>query len=391
MNSKTSLYRMTLAIEVISSFFRAVFVTIFVGTIFFVLYMVYLLIRGGVGFAWYFDDLIDVVFRPSIIIGFFIGFYGVFTSIKSYLGYGGGGTLTRFVLGAREPSTREKESIHVALKQIMDGAPGDTKGFSDMYIIDSPFDQVNLIGTTLYISSGAAQSENSLILLAHEIGHLNQGDGALILALRRLVFPLFQIFIGGIRDFSTNSTNKKSIPKDFNAIEIYYFLINKIIFLWLATLGGGLGVWLLGLPWADYFRSRDYEADKFVARLGWGDQLIEYLEQGKFYDTSVPYMLGWRPANELRIDRLQYPHKTANSKSEKDDEAWAKLGRGVGRLGKNLSNGFPSRSRDDSGILKDNATQAPPSRQAASLQQDTSSPPDLEALIKSLEELNKGK
>lgn len=362
--------------------------------------MVYILILGNVGFnisnygfAWYFDDFIDIVVRPSIIIGFFIGFYGVFTSIKSYLGYGGGGTLTRFVLGAREPSTREKESIHVALKQIIDDGPDNTTGFSDIFIIDSPFDQVNLIGTTLYISSGAVQSENLLILLAHEIGHLNQGDGALILALRRLVFPLFQIFIGGIRDFSTNSTNKKSIPKDFNAIEIYYFLINKIIFLWLATLGGGLGVWLLGLPWADYFRSRDYEADKFVARLGWGDQLIEYLEQGKFYDTSVPYMLGWRPANELRIDRLQHPHKLdyRYNKSEQNNEAWAKLGRDVGRLGKNISSSFPSRSQNDSGIRKDKATQAPPSGQTIPLQQDTSSPPDLDSLIKSLEELNKGK
>lgn len=362
--------------------------------------MVYILIQGGVGFnisnygfAWYFDDLIDIVFRPSIIIGFFIGFYGVVTSIKSYLGYGGGGTLTRFVLGAREPSTREKESIHVALRQIIDDGPSNTTGFSDIFIIDSPFDQVNLIGTTLYISSGAVQSENLPILLAHEIGHLNQGDGALILALRRLVFPLFQIFIGGIRDFSTNSPNKKSAPKDFDAIELYYFLINKIIFLWLATLGGGLGVWLLGLPWADYFRSRDYEADKFVARLGWGDQLIEYLEQGKFYDTSVPYMLGWRPANELRIDRLQHPHKLdyRYNKSEQNNETWTRLGRDVGGLGKNISRSIPSRSHNDSGIRQEQATQAPPSEQTTPLQQDTSSPPDLEALIKSLEELNKGK
>ncbi|MCO5194712.1 MAG: hypothetical protein M9930_15710, partial [Anaerolineae bacterium] len=68
-----------------------------------------------------------------------------------------------------------------------------------------------------------------------------------------------------------------------------------------------VAAWVSGLHrlfWARYFRERDYFADQFVVRCELKDELLEYLEEKRFYDTSVPYMLGWRPANEQRIDKL---------------------------------------------------------------------------------------
>lgn len=243
--------------------------------------------------------------RWSVFWAFVLSYANIFLSLQALRA--GGGYLTRFVLGARQMSSREKDTIYAALEEIAGRAKGSVKGFSEVYILDTPFDQVNLIGTTLYISSGAVQSENLRVLLAHEIGHLDNDDGRIVLALRRMVFVPFQLFLAGVRKYSTNAANPKPELKEFEAMEVFYYLMNKLLFVFCALWGGGLGVWLTSWHWARYFRETDYKADEFVVSLGYKDQLIEYLEQGKFYDTAVPYMAGWHPANELRIDRLLFP------------------------------------------------------------------------------------
>ena len=245
--------------------------------------------------------------RRAIVGAFILSYANVFLSLQAL--WAGGGYLTRFVLGARAMSTRERDTIYAALEEIAERAQRSVKGFSAIYILDTPFDQVNLIGTTLYISSGAVQSEALRVLLAHEIGHLDNDDGRIVLALRRMVFLPFQMFLGSVRRYSTNAANPKLELREFDAIEVFYYLMNKLLFFFCALWGGGLGVWLMSWHWAQYFRETDYKADEFVASLGYTDQLIEYLEQGKFYDTAVPYMAAWRPANELRIDRLLFPDR----------------------------------------------------------------------------------
>jgi Zn-dependent protease with chaperone function len=262
---------------------------------------------GIYSFEGYYSSVLNGAKQWSLILAFLISYANIFSSLQSWIAEGG--YLTRFVMGARSMSTREKEKIYAILKEIAWRSQREVKGFSEIYILDSPFDQVNLIGTTLYISSGAVQSEHIRVLLAHEIGHLDNGDGRTVLALRRLIFFPFQLFLAGVRSYSTNRPNPKPELKEFEAMEVFYYLMNKLIFVFCALLGGGLGVWIMSWHWARYFREVDYRADAYVASLGYKNQLIEYLEQGKFYDTSVPYMVGWRPANELRIDRLMHPHQ----------------------------------------------------------------------------------
>lgn len=245
--------------------------------------------------------------RRAILGAFVLSYANIASSLQAL--WAGGGYLTRFVLGARQMSIREKGTIYAALDEIAGRAKKPVKGFSAVYILDTPFDQVNLIGTTLYISSGAVQSESLRVLLAHEIGHLDNDDGRIVLALRRMVFLPFQLFLSGVRRYSTNAANPKPELKEFEAMEVFYFLMNKLLFVLCALWGGGLGVWLTSWHWAKFFRETDYRADAFVASLGYKDELIEYLEQGKFYDTAVPYMAAWHPANELRIDRLMFPDR----------------------------------------------------------------------------------
>jgi hypothetical protein len=82
-------------------------------------------------------------------------------------------------------------------------------------------------------------------------------------------------------------------------------MVNGLIFFVLSLVGGGVGTWLLSWSWASYFRERDFLADKFVVACDLKDELIAYLEENRFYDTSVPFMLNWQPANEQRIDKLE--------------------------------------------------------------------------------------
>lgn len=312
--SKNRLYVVTLFLEFITGLWRFAH---FLVPLFFVFAILFAFFKYGTYFGpdWerraglysmeaYRAAVIGGAVKWSVFWAFVLSYANIFLSLQALRA--GGGYLTRFVLGARQMSTREKGTIYAALDEIAGRAKQPVKGFSEVYILDTPFDQVNLIGTTLYISSGAVQSENLRVLLAHEIGHLDNDDGRIVLALRRMVFVPFQLFLSGVRRYSTNTANPKPELKEFEAMEVFYFLMNKLLFVLCALWGGGLGVWLTSWHWAKFFRERDYKADEFVASLGYKDQLIEYLEQGKFYDTAVPYMAAWHPANELRIDRLLF-------------------------------------------------------------------------------------
>jgi hypothetical protein len=72
---------------------------------------------------------------------------------------------------------------------------------------------------------------------------------------------------------------------------------------------GGVGVRILGRPWASYWRGREYKADAFAALLGQGPELADFLEiHALAGDRPVPFR--WlseelHPPNELRIDRIE--------------------------------------------------------------------------------------
>ena len=292
---RIALYVVTLCIEFLFGLGR---VWIFFSGIVWIFFWYFLIDRGNsISFYIQHDALLDtfwnVVILPSVAWATIIAYLNILASLHAFSGYNGGSLFTRFVLGARKPSRRENEQIQHVLQQIVQRATSSVLGVSDIFIIDRPFEYANLIGTTLYLSSTAINSDHFQVLLAHELGHHQNSDGDTILALRRLVFPLFQFFTYGIRDFSPSHSS-----------ETYQTIMSNVVQFMAALWGGGVAVWFMSWLWAAYFRECDYTADEFVASIGLAEQLIEYLEQNKFYDTSVPYMLAWQPAHELRIDKL---------------------------------------------------------------------------------------
>ena len=259
------------------------------------------------------SDLITTLLTVVVLLlGISVGvvtFGPIVTSVAAFIGYGGGHTATRFALGARELSTRELNQLTEAQSAILSAATASgvtpVKGLSANLVIDSPLEYMYLVGTTLYVSSGSFGSKYFQSMLAHELGHNQNGDGATILALRRLVFPAAYLFIRNVRDFSTGRLAPTREGGTVSSVDTFYSMVNGLIFFGLSLAGGGVGTWLLSWPWAAYFRERDYLADKFVVACGLKEELLAYLEENRFYDTSVPYMLNWQPANEQRIDKLQ--------------------------------------------------------------------------------------
>lgn len=300
-------YLETIVIEVIAGLFRFVPIFLFVFVIVWV--TTFWRYQASYNFGILGFNTAGVI-TVSTFLSVVISYFNILLSFGAKLGLGSGRSWTRFALGARDASTRELEQINQFLSQVAAEAKNrkvTVNTFTALYVLDSPMAYANVIGSTLYISSGAFGSRHFQALVVHDLAHLHQGVGVEVLSLRRLVSPFFQFFVGDIKNFSTNPTDPRPEIREFDAIAIYFTMVNKFVFFVFALFGGGLGVYMLSPLWASYFRQCDYEADAFAAKLGYKDVILELLEETKFYDTAVPYMRSWSPANELRIDALLHP------------------------------------------------------------------------------------
>lgn len=107
-----------------------------------------------------------------------------------------------------------------------------------------------LVGTTLYASSGSFGSKYFQSMLAHELGHNQNNDGATILALRRHVFPVSYLFIRNVRDFSTGRLTATREGGNASPSDVFYSMVNGLILFVLSLVGCGVGTWLLSWSWA---------------------------------------------------------------------------------------------------------------------------------------------
>ena len=221
----------------------------------------------------------------------------------------GGFFLRRFALGAREPSRRENAIITSVLSQLQAASTSPLPAhYGAVYIIDKPGREAHVLGNTLYITAGLIDSTYLAPILAHELFHANSFDGRLVLALRRLVlFPVYllsrtfgQVAPGAVRLGASASSEIGCVAGAF--VWLFGLL--------LSLGGGGFGLWLMNLPWAWFWKQREYAADRYAAELGQKGNLIQYLEETKnlaqpTFDIAAPYLIIEPPAGELRQDRLE--------------------------------------------------------------------------------------
>ena len=183
-------------------------------------------------------------------------------ALAEFAGLPGGGLLTRWQLGARRPSQRERLAVADAFAEL----PGSVRAPRWLYVIDDPTSSALVVGQALYLHRGLVWDPALAAVIAHELGHLNSLDGRMALAARRL-----SVFAG--------------IP--------------------VGLLLSGLSLLLLGRLWDLWMRRTELAADAYAARLGQGPELAAHLERSQFFDVAVPFLRGRvYPYTEQRLERL---------------------------------------------------------------------------------------
>ncbi len=193
-------------------------------------------------------------------------------ALAAFAGLPGGGLLTRWQLGARRPSERERLAIADAFAQL----PGSIRGPRWLYVIDDPTPSACVVGQALYLHRALVWDPALCAVIAHELGHLNSLDGRLTLGLRRLA-PVASL-----------GEDRATLGEGI-----------AVLFL------GGISVALLSPLLAAYWRRTEFAADAYAAGLAQGAQFAAHLERTQFFDVAVPFLRGRvHPYTEERLERL---------------------------------------------------------------------------------------
>lgn len=194
-------------------------------------------------------------------------------------------------MGGREPSSREQLAYQDAIELLQGYASAPLPLPQDWFVIDTPQPDAAVCGETLMLSRGLLETEHLPAVIAHELGHLATPDGRLTAAVNRLLLW----------------TPSKE-PHDEPLPTLAAFLrwsISKA----LTPFKGGLGLYATSPLWGRYWRSREYHADLYAARLGQADELADFLEiHALIHDHPLPLI--WltehtHPPTELRVDWLR--------------------------------------------------------------------------------------
>lgn len=219
-----------------------------------------------------------------------------------------GGTRTddmiRWALGAREGSRREEDKVMVVYERLQSLGHEDVQSHNNWWVIDAFLPQAFTVGSDLYLTSAAINSEWLAPILAHEMAHLRQKDGLLLSALRNTVYPVVQsrmTNMGGLGKGAFLGEDKEAPQTSVDVVESFG---NQARTLFYAAIFGGLGVIVYAREWAEWFRERDYLADDYVIELELGSELLSYLEANKKFSMAAPFSANWTQYTELRIDRV---------------------------------------------------------------------------------------
>ena len=247
-----------------------------------------------------------------LLITAVMGFYPLVWSLLTYsiaaLGDSAG---VRIRMGSRPPVKEEQEKVSRTLKEIQKKQPR-IKAPYRWEVLDNPFPNSFTIGGVSFLSSGLIESDYLEPAMAHELGHVNQKDGRLLLSLRRLIIPLAYFYgidtaplpagpvSGGQMATTVSMGDDAALFYRMQAVQTQFEIAKEY---------GGMSLFRLGEQWAAFWQNQDFKADDFAAELGYRDQLIAFLEEYKPLDNAVPFLMRMRPYTALRIDNLRHGKK----------------------------------------------------------------------------------
>ncbi len=269
------LYAVTLALQGLCGFLRAVVLVVPVGIAFKI-----------AGFLPLFDQLGGI---PVSGVCFVLGFGPLVYSVVSLIRPIGAGSYWRAQLGGRAPSDREREIFDDVLDGLRESDPGMRVPKSWFVIDDVRNTNGAVLGDTLMLSTGTLMDVSLEAVVAHEVGHLTAIDARLTVALNRLALPA-NLFVRLDEALGEGC------------------LITVIVLVgWIVS--GELALNLLRPFWDAWFRAREFKADQYAARLGWASDLADLLEREALLDDRpIPFRFlsgASHPPTEHRIQALR--------------------------------------------------------------------------------------
>lgn len=176
--------------------------------------------------------------------------------------------------GGRAPEQNEQDAYADAIGQLQEVDPG-LRAPKHWFVAEEPGHNAAAYASSLRVDRGLLDSPYAPAVIAHELGHLNSSDARLTSALNLMLIVPMQT--PEIRPFW-------SLP--FRGLA------------WFAT--GQAVLWFTANAWEMYWRSREFAADQYAARLGQGSALAMSLEH-----SSLPYE---RSIRGMRFSRASHPY-----------------------------------------------------------------------------------
>ena len=202
--------------------------------------------------------------------------------------------------GGRAPEQDEREAFAHAFSELQEADP-TLRPPRHWFVAEDPDRNASAYASSLRVTRGLLESPYAAAVIAHEMGHLRTSDAHLSSALNLLLlkpmdtpepWPLWSLPFRGLA--------------------------------WFAS--GQAVLWLTGNAWETYWRSREFAADEYAARLGQAHTLAQSLTRDSLpYERSVRAMRFSRashPYTKPRIARLQeHPAKETTDAHAKHHHA----------------------------------------------------------------------
>jgi Zn-dependent protease with chaperone function len=186
--------------------------------------------------------------------------------------------------GGRPPEQDEQEAFDRAIDELREYDPA-LRIPKHWFVAEDPGLNAAAYAKTLRVDRGLLESPYAApAVIAHELGHLNSGDGRFASAVRLLLlvdmprpflYPLWSLPFRGLAWFASGAA-------------VLSFMAN---------------------PWEMYWRSREFAADAYAARLGQGPALARALAHDALpYEQPIPrmrYSRATHPYTKQRIAKLR--------------------------------------------------------------------------------------
>jgi Zn-dependent protease with chaperone function len=258
----------------------------------------------GYGFLW-------LIFGTLLVWSLIRGFSPIVVSLATWIGEEPFFDETPVQLGARHAlrNIPEQQRVNAAFGQLLETGAGRIPSQINYMVIDSSHPNSYTIGKTMYFTTAAVEHPHFIGLLAHELGHLMQGDGVRLQALRHFVMNAgYTMGVDRqLKPMGSMGGGQGPVRVQTEDEQLYFHMQASLIREDMAKKFGGYGLMRLWAYWADFWRDRDFKADDFARSLGVGDNLRVMLEDNDLVDVAQPFYLSARPYNKQRIDRLMAP------------------------------------------------------------------------------------